>query len=461
MTSQPSIRGYTTVAGNDREMQVAGEIAHAFLTSAHPADVYRLALERVTPLVGAAFGCVFLREGEGDLLRVAAAQNWPEAYLDHLAEMRVRVGLGPTGQAVAENRVVVVADVFSDPELEDWWDPARELGFTASVSLPLAFHDRPVGALTFYFTDTEQVAGVDHHLLRLVADQLAATAEKAHLIEDLQSANEQLREQNVELEAKYREAEEAKRLKNEFLANVSHELRTPLTAILGYSYLLREGLSGSLGDDQAQAVEKIDAAGSTLMTLINSLLDLTHLKLGKTEVRPELCDAVAISRAATATVAPPSDGVELLTEAPREKVPIHTDPALVIRILQNLLANALKFTTSGTVKLRLHLEPANGGRIRGPTVVWEVEDTGIGISREHQETIFDEFRQVDGTTTRRFGGTGLGLALSRGLARRLGGDIEVISDPGLGSRFTLRLPASVVHAGTAFPHPPADSQTPS
>lgn len=446
------------MVGTVREMQVAREIAHSFLTASHPSDVYQLALERVTPLVGAAFGCVFLREGEGDLLRVAAAQNWPEAYRDHLAEMRVRVGLGPTGQAVAENRVVEVTDVFSNPELQDWWDPARELGFTASVSLPLAFQERPVGAVTFYFSDSEQVAGIDHHLLRLVADQLAATAEKAHLIEDLQSANEKLREQNVDLEAKYREAEEAKRLKNEFLANVSHELRTPLTAILGYAYLLREGLSGSLADDQAQAVEKIESSGTTLMTLINSLLDLTHLKLGKTEVKPELCDAVAISRAAIASATPPASGVELVTEAPREKVPIHTDPALVIRILQNILANALKFTTSGTVTLRLHVEPARHGQTGGPTVVWEVEDTGIGISWEHQEAIFDEFRQVDGTTTRRFGGAGLGLALSRGLARRLGGDIEVISEPGLGSQFTLRLPASVVHAGTAFSHSSADSQ---
>jgi signal transduction histidine kinase len=190
--------------------------------------------------------------------------------------------------------------------------------------------------------------------------------------------------------------------------------------------------------------------------LINSLLDLTHLKLGKTEVEPELSDAVALARAAVAESPPPLEGVELRTDAPAEKVPIHTDPGIVIRILQNILSNAVKFTSSGTVTLRVKVEPGRNGGGGGPTVVWEVEDTGIGISLEHHDTIFDEFRQVDGTTTRRFGGTGLGLALSRGLARRLGGDIDVHSSPGEGSRFTLRLPASVVPAGTDFIPTPAD-----
>jgi signal transduction histidine kinase len=430
-------------------MQAVGEIAQAFLTSTRPDEVYRLALQRITPLVGASFGCVFLRDGAEELLRIVAAESWPEEYEKYLSDMRVRVGLGPTGRAVAENSIVEVADVFSDPSLEDWWDPARELGFTASVSLPLAFHERVVGALTLYFVRPDSVTGMDRPLLRLVASQLAATAEKAHLIDDLQRANQRLREQNVDLEARYREAEEAKRLKSEFLANVSHELRTPLTAILGYTYLLREGLSGSLEPEQMKVVDKIESAGGSLMSLIDSLLDLTHLTLGKTELQPELCDAVAISRAALAGAPEPGEGVELSSESPDHAVPIHTDPALVIRILRNVLSNAVKFTPRGSVTLRLREEEGEDPA-RGATVVWEVEDTGIGIAPEHHDAIFDEFRQVDGTTTRSFGGTGLGLALSRGLAHRLGGDIEIRSEPGEGSCFTLRLPSSVVHAGSGF-----------
>jgi signal transduction histidine kinase len=440
-----------------RELQAAQEIAQAFLRAPRPAEVYRLALERVAPLIGASFGCVFLRDKlDPQLLRVVAAYNWPQAYGAYLSSMRVKVGNGPTGRAVAENGVTEVSDVFSDPALEDWWDSARELGFASSISVPLSHDDHPVGALTIYFREPETFREADRSLLRLVADQLAATAQKAHLIEDLQRANDQLREQNVDLEARYREAEEAKRLKNELLANVSHELRTPLTAILGYAYLLREGMSGTLQEEQAAAVERIESAGNTLMTLINDLLDLTHLKLGRVSVEPELCDAVALARAALSAAPASPTTIQTRMDAPPNRLPIHTDPGLVLRILQNLLANAVKFTPAGEVTLRVRAEdsePLDGGvqgelLPRGPVIVWDVEDTGIGIAEEDQAAIFDEFRQLDGSATRRYGGTGMGLALSQELAHRLGGEIRVQSALGEGSTFSLYLPSSVIHAGT-------------
>ncbi|MBW3630007.1 MAG: GAF domain-containing sensor histidine kinase [Gemmatimonadetes bacterium] len=459
MNSKPPSRTLDPGATAVRELQAAREIAHAFLNARHPAEVYRLALEKVAPLVGASFGCVFLRDQDSDLLRIVAAHNWPQAYASYLSTMRVKVGNGPTGRAVEENDLIEVEDVFADPSIEDWWDAARELGFASSVSVPLAFRSKPVGAVTFYFREPEPIHEADRSLLRLVADQLAATAEKAHLIEDLQRANELLREQNVDLEAKYQEAEEAKRLKNEFLANVSHELRTPLTAILGYAYLLREGLSGVLVEEQAEAVEKIEGAGNILMGLINDLLDLTYLKLGRTVVERELCDAVALVRAALSGAPKPAGGVEIRTEAPPARIPIHTDAVLVVRVLQKLISNAVKFTTTGTVTIRVRTrdpeaEGSTDGEApldRGPVVLWEVEDTGIGIAPDAQSAIFDEFRQVDGSATRRFNGAGLGLALSQGLAYRLGGEITVRSTLGEGSIFTLALPASVIHAGQGKP----------
>ncbi|HEY0021255.1 MAG TPA: ATP-binding protein [Longimicrobium sp.] len=430
-----------------RELTAAREIAHAFLTARTPDEVYRLALERVAPVVGAAFGCVYLRESD-DVLRLVAAWNWPTAYRRFLGEMRVRVGLGPTGSAVAEGRPVEVYDVFADPELADWWDAAGELGFASSVSLPIILAGQAEGALTFYFARTDRLDEADRSLLRLVADQLSATAEKAHLIEDLQRANVQLREQNVELEARFLEAEEARRLKNEFLANVSHELRTPLTAILGFTYLLRERHAGPLTDEQAQSVERVETAAMQLMELIDDLLNMANLQLGRLDVRPETCDAVALARAAMSGLAPPAPEVEVRTLAPDAAVPVRTDPSQVVRILRNLVGNAFKFTPAGRVTVRVRVssgspwtpEARAGGDARH-SIVWEVEDTGIGIDEADQERIFAQFLQIDGSATRRYGGTGMGLALSRQLARRLGGDVTVRSKRGVGSTFTLSLPA--------------------
>jgi signal transduction histidine kinase len=417
-----------------RELRAAAEIASAFLGGDSPAGVYRLALERVGPLVGAAFGCVYLADAEG-LLRIEAAWSWPAGWAAFLEDVRVRPGAGPTGRAVEEGSPVEVYDLFSDPALEDWWEAARELDFTSSVSLPLRIGGRVAGAVTLYFRTPERLDEADRSLLRLVADQLSAAAEKAHLIDDLRAANLRLREQNVELEARYREAEEARRLKSEFLANVSHELRTPLTAILGYTYLLREGMHGDLSPDQATAVEKIEGAGGRLQSLIDDLLDFTNLKLGRLTVEPERCDAAALARAAIAGV----DGlagaeVSVVLDAGETPVPVDTDPPKAQRVIRALLSNALKFTSRGTVTVRVRASDVP------PLAVWEVIDTGIGIDPSHLETIFDEFRQVDGSATRRFGGMGMGLALARQLARALGGDVTVRSTPGLGSSFRLTLP---------------------
>jgi len=342
-----------------------------------------------------------------------------------------------------------VLDILADPLLEDWWEVARELDFTASVSLPLVTGHEPEGAITFYFRRSETLRETDRSLLRLVADQLSATAEKAHLIEDLQGANRRLRLQNVELEARYREAEEARRLKSEFMANVSHELRTPLTAILGYTYLLREGISGELCEDQRSSVDKIELSGNELLGLIDDLLDLSNLQLGRLPVQPETTDAVALLHSVV-TQLTPAPGVEVVHDTPDVSVPVRTDPSLVLRILRHLVSNAFKFTPAGSVTLRVRVvagspwtEEAQATGSTEHRVVWEVEDTGIGIDPGHVEGIFDEFRQLDGSPTRRYGGTGIGLALSRKLARRLGGDIGVRSAPGKGSVFTLAVPAGL------------------
>lgn len=177
------------------EIQVAREIAESFLTAGSSLEVYRLALSRLTPLVGASFASVFLRDDEDPrLLRLACAQNWPQASARFLGEIRVREGRGPTGRAVLRGESVEIEDVFADHSLEEWWEPARELGFVSMTAHPLVTHERVFGALSFYFRERQRFDDEARALLGVVAHQLAATAERAHLGVELRSGRVQLDE---------------------------------------------------------------------------------------------------------------------------------------------------------------------------------------------------------------------------------------------------------------------------
>jgi len=421
-----------------RELDVAREIAHAFLTANTAVEVYRLALARLTPLVDASFASVFLRDtSDPTLLKLACAQNWPQSSARFLGQLRIRVGRGPTGEAVAKRTPVEVEDVFADPALREWWDPARELGFVSLISLPLGSASHADGALSFYFAEPHAFGEDERHLLRLTADQLAAATRRTARMEELRRENKELRGERQQLRQELAEAADMRRIRDEFLANMSHELRTPLTAILGYADLLLGGQAGQLEPRQRALIGRVDAAAGVLLRLINDLLELMQLKLGRTEVLHESCDAVVLARHAAdlAGPLPPRVSLEIVPEA--EHVPLVTDCEKVASVLRQLISNAFKFTTSGTVTVRVGERALEKRR----AVTWEVADTGIGISKVQQEHIFDEFRQVDGSSTRLYGGTGLGLALSRRIATLLGGQLEVRSDLGRGSTFTLIVPA--------------------
>jgi signal transduction histidine kinase len=418
------------------ELEIIGEIAHAFLNATRPIEVYRLALERVTPLVRATFSSVFLRDPlDPSLLKLECACNWPQVWARYLGQVRIRLGRGPTGRAVAEGHAIEVEDVYADHTLRDWWEPSRELGFVSLTSLPLTTQAGVVGAISFYFATPHKFDDTERGVLRLIADQLAATAARAHLIEELRSANEALQLRNEQLASRVREEEQLRRSKDEFLANISHELRTPLTSILGYAHLLASSQLGEQNPKQAQAVMRVEAAGQQLLRLISDMLDLAQLKLGKSVLVAAQHDASTLTRLSAKEIGAPPEGVtaEIRGSGP---IPIVTDAEKVMRILKNLLTNAYKFTPRGQVTVETSARSESSGDV----VEWVVRDTGIGIARENLEFIFDEFRQVDGTMTRPYGGTGLGLALSRRLARLLGGEILVESEPGRGSAFTLRLP---------------------
>jgi signal transduction histidine kinase len=416
-----------------RELIAVREIVHAFLKADRPAEVFQFALNRVSPLVGAAISCVYVMDGTSpELMRLAAVYNWPGRYGSFLSEMRVRLGFGPSGEAASERRVIEVADVFADPSLEDWQEVAGELGFRGIVALPLQTAQGVLGTVTFYFSKPGPFASDTRHLLRVVADQMAATAEKARLIDDLRRANAHLGETNAQLERQNAALLEARRVKDEFLANISHELRTPLTAVIGYIALMQEGLAGPMTAHQQHTLGQVRGASEQLLGLISDLLELTSIRRGGPDMLLDDFDpSDALREAVTLTPGRPAE-VDLRVIVPDAEPRMQSDRTKVVKVLASLLSNAYKFTPQGEVRVRVVVD--------SDRVAYSVEDTGIGIPAAAHEYVFDEFRQVDGSTTRVYGGSGLGLALARGLARRLGGEIKLASEPGVGSTFTVELP---------------------
>lgn len=416
-----------------RELAAVREILHAFLRADRPDDVFQFALDRVSPVVGASLASVYLVDGASELMRLVAAHNWPEKHRPWLGEARVRVGFGPSGEAASERRAIEIPDVFADPDLDDWHDIARELGFRSIVALPLQSASRVLGTVAFCFSEAGGLDAARWALLRIVADQMAATAEKSALIDELRRANAALVEANAELERQYVAVVDARRVKDELLANVSYELRTPLTGLMGYLSLLHEEVSGPLTPAQRGDLTQARAASDRLLEMIDALLEFTALKRGTLEVRVEEFDPRVPLRDAMHAAKGRPEGVQLIAEEPAHALPLaRTDQRRITAMLVHLLSNAFKFTIAGEVRASVSVD-------RGQ-VSYRIQDTGIGIDPSAQLLVFDEFRQVDASTTRRFGGAGLGLALSRGVARLLGGDVDLVSAPGEGSTFTLRVP---------------------
>ncbi len=235
-----------------------------------------------------------------------------------------------------------------------------------------------------------------------------------------------------------REAAEAANIaKSRFLANMSHELRTPLNAIIGYSEMLEEEME-DLGETAlVPDLKKIRAAGKHLLSLINDILDLSKIEAGRTELFIERFDIPQMVAEVAATIEPlvAAKGSRLAVLCPPDLGAMEADLTKVRQTLFNLLSNAAKFTEAGTVTLR--------AQRRGGEVLFAVSDTGIGITDEQMERLFQPFSQADASTTRKYGGTGLGLAISRAFCTMMGGDITADSEYGRGTTFTVRLPAVV------------------
>jgi PAS domain S-box-containing protein len=290
----------------------------------------------------------------------------------------------------------------------------RKLEFRSGIVTPLRAGGRTLGAISFYRGEAEQAyERRDLLLAQELANRAATAIHQARLFEAALIAS---------------------RAKSDFLAVMSHELRTPLTTVTGYTDLMLAGVPEALPDRHKNYVQRIRLAASHLLTLIDQILVYARLELGRERAHPERVRVADMMREAALLMEPVAAerGVRFSIETPDAETTIESDPTKLRQILLNLLANALKFTDEGEVSLNASAQ--NG------EIVFVVRDTGIGISREHQSRIFDPFWQVDQSSTRRAGGAGLGLSVTRKLARVLGGDVAVESHEGRGAAFFVRLP---------------------
>ena len=296
----------------------------------------------------------------------------------------------------------------------------------------------------------EAVRDEQGHAIRMVGsisditESKVAEANLERFAEDLWETKEALESQAIELARKSEElefarvsAEAASQSKSDFLANMSHEIRTPMTAILGYSELLLDAEQSE--EDQCDCVQIIHRNGEHLLAIINDILDLSKIESGRMTVERIQCDPWAIAQDVCDLVRPRAEGKGLTLQLENEDalpITISSDPIRLRQILLNLVGNAIKFTESGGVWIKIELVIVESG---SPRIAFEVMDTGVGLSEEQIEHLFQPFTQADDSTTRKFGGTGLGLSISRRLAEMLGGRITVTSKPHAGSTFRVEI----------------------
>jgi signal transduction histidine kinase/HAMP domain-containing protein len=458
------------------------------------ATVSRLLMSELPPLVGAQYGAFFMAEGsrpDEPLYKLLAGYGLPPRKQRPTA---FAVGEGLIGQAALERKTILVTDVPSEYiTISSGLGEAVPLNI---VALPVLFEEqvlavielatfRPFTAINQAFLEqiVETVGVVLNTIIATMrteelleqsqglAEELQARSrELQRQQEELQRTNAELQEKarqlarqnqaievkNAEIELARREVEEraeqlalSSRYKSEFLANMSHELRTPLNSLLILAKLLGENSDGNLSDRQVEFASGIYEAGNELLNLINDILDLSKVEAGKMDISLAPVRVNAFCEDLEQMFRPIAEQQSLafsvkIGEGTPESVV--TDERRVQQVLKNLLSNAFKFTEEGSVVLEV-APAAPGTRFASPrlrsapgVIGLSVSDTGIGIGSDKLLVIFEAFQQADGTTSRRYGGTGLGLSISREIARLLGGELQVESEPGKGSTFTLLLP---------------------
>ncbi|HKN92530.1 MAG TPA: response regulator, partial [Acidimicrobiia bacterium] len=457
--------------------------------------VSRLIMSELTPVVSAQHGAFFLADSEHaeePVLRMIASYGYKARK--HVAN-QFRPGEGLVGQAALEKKSILMTEAP-----HDYIRIASGLGEASPINvivLPVLFEEqllavielasfRPFSEVNLAFLDQlmetigivlntiianmrteellEQSQRLTHELQSQSEELQAQQEELQQTNEELQEKAALLAEQNRNIEIKNREIDLARRgleekaqqlalsseYKSEFLANMSHELRTPLNSLLILAKLIADNSEANLTEKQVDFARTIYSSGNDLLALINDILDLSKIEAGKMDLNPTpvpLADLQSYVEQAFRPLAQQKGlgfEISIADGLPAELV---TDEQRLQQILKNLLANAFKFTHQGGVTLRLEPAPAetvftnDALREARDVVALSVTDTGIGVPADKLRLIFEAFQQADGTTSRKYGGTGLGLSVSREIARLLGGEIGVESTLGEGSTFTLYLPA--------------------
>ncbi|MDP9281145.1 MAG: ATP-binding protein [Chloroflexota bacterium] len=392
------------------EVRTVNEVADAVVGVTDRERIFAESLSRMVALFHADGASIVIRE------------DAPGAPTGSGGRLIAPTTIGVTADtAVMLATRVLVNPVYDPNQIQHLHVPQSPLPYVAHI--PLSARGRAAGLLSAYFKTKREITDTEARALRTIARLVSVAKENADLVNELRDNNLQL--------------ERANRLKSEFLASVSHELRTPMNAIIGYTKLMLDGLDGDLTEQQTADLERVVQAADNLLGLINGLLDLAKIEAGKMELNIEevdiplvIDDVIELMRASA-----DAKSLSLRADVASTLPTAWADRARIRQVLVNLMANAVKFTEHGGVTIR--------ATIVDGWITVAVVDTGVGIPPEAQTYIFDEFRQVDASTTRRYGGTGLGLAISKRLIALHGGRIWAESTVGVGSTFLFTLPVRV------------------
>jgi signal transduction histidine kinase len=407
----------------NRELALLNRASQAFGASLDLDQVLATVLEEARHLMDVAACSIWLVDAAtGEL--VCRQASGPRSEL--VIGWRLAPGDGLAGWVVAKGESLIVPDVQADQRHFQDLDRLTGLVLRSILSAPLQIQQKVIGVLQMVDFEVDRFEATDLTILESLAATAAIAIENARLY-----AAEQQRA--AALARALEQQQELDRLKNHFIQNVSHELRTPLALIQGYAELLNAGEMGELQPALQDAVSVIARRARMLGKMADDLVAI--LETEKREPKRESLDLANIIHKLLADfqVAAEQAGLSLTAQIADDLPPVSGDVQHLLRVMDNLLGNALKFTPAGgQISVRLWRD--------GPQAVLEVADTGIGIPRDQLGRVFERFYQVDGSTTRRYGGTGLGLALVKEIVEAHGGQVSVSSEVGQGSTFTVRLP---------------------